>query len=67
MSVYKPKKSPFYCFDFQRNGLRFYGTTKCRNRREAQAVEREKIKLAEHNTLPSLQLRFMRRIREARP
>jgi integrase len=40
MSVYKPKGSPFYQFDFQCGGHRFHGTTKCRTRREAEAVER---------------------------
>ncbi|MGO6679767.1 tyrosine-type recombinase/integrase [Rhizobium leguminosarum] len=41
MSVYKSKASPFYQYDFQINGHRFHGTTKARNRRDAQAVERD--------------------------
>jgi integrase len=40
MSVYKPKDSPFYQFDFECGGRRFYGSTKCRAKREAEAVER---------------------------
>jgi integrase len=40
MSVYRPKGSPFYQFDFQWRGRRFHGTTKRTNRREAETVER---------------------------
>jgi integrase len=40
MSIYRPKGSPFYHFDFQRGGRRFHGSTKRTNRREAEAVER---------------------------
>ena len=40
MSVYKPKGSPFYQYDFQMRGRRFHGSTKCKSRREAEAVER---------------------------
>ena len=44
MSVYKPKASPFYHFDFQVRGTRFCGSTGCSDRRQAEAVERaEKI------------------------
>ena len=39
MSVYKPKGSPFYQFDFQLGGDRFHGSTKRTTRREAEAVE----------------------------
>lgn len=39
MSVYKSKRSPFYSFDFEVRGHRFYGTTKCRTRREAERFE----------------------------
>lgn len=47
MSVYRPKatggstKSPFYQYDFQINGCRFFGTTKTTSRREAEAYEKE--------------------------
>ena len=40
MSVYKGRKSPFYQFDFQIEGLRFSGTTKCRNERDAKEYEK---------------------------
>ena len=46
MSVYKPKGSPFYQFDFQMRGRRFYGSTKCRSKREAEAVERGQREIA---------------------
>lgn len=41
MSVYKSKASPFYHYDFQIDGNRFHGTTKTRNKRDAEAVERQ--------------------------
>lgn len=40
MSVYRPKGSPYYHFDFWWRGARFHGSTKCANRREAETVER---------------------------
>lgn len=40
MSVYKNKASPYYRFDFQIDGHRFHGTTKARNKRDAETVER---------------------------
>lgn len=40
MSVYKPKQSPFYHFDFQVGGERFYGSTEQTSRREALAHEK---------------------------
>jgi integrase len=39
MSVYRDPKSPYYQYSFQIRGHRFYGSTKCTNRREAEAVE----------------------------
>lgn len=39
MSVYKPKGSPYFHFDFVWKGHRFYGSTGCRGRREALAYE----------------------------
>ena len=45
MSVYKPNRTPFYAYDFEIGGHRFYGSTKCRTRREAEkfeALERER-------------------------
>jgi integrase len=48
MSVYKSKKSAaYYWFDFQLDGRRFYGSTKCTSRKEAEkfeSVERDKAK-----------------------
>ena len=47
MSVYKPKKSPFYHFDFWHGGHRFHGSTECTARKDAEkfeSVEREKAK-----------------------
>jgi integrase len=48
MSVYKSKKSAaYYWFDFQLDGRRFYGSTKCPSRKEAEkfeSVERDKAK-----------------------
>lgn len=50
MSVYKPKGSPFYHYDFQRGGHRFYGSTSTASRREAEAIERvEKAKAEAEN------------------
>jgi integrase len=39
MSVYKPKGSPYFHFDFVWKGRRFHGSTGCRSRREALAYE----------------------------
>ncbi len=47
MSVYKPKKSPFYQFDFRLGGHRFYGSTECTARKDAEkfeTLEREKAR-----------------------
>lgn len=47
MSVYRPKgpvggaKSPFYQYDFQVDGRRFFGTTKATTKRQAEIIERE--------------------------
>lgn len=46
MSVYKPKASPFYHFDFQVGGTRFHGSTGGTNRRDAETVERSQKDLA---------------------
>ncbi|MBI1405675.1 MAG: tyrosine-type recombinase/integrase [Caulobacter sp.] len=40
MSVYKPKKSRFWQYDFQAKGHRFHGSTGVETRRKAEAVER---------------------------
>jgi integrase len=47
VSVFRIKKSPYYQFDFVLRGHRFYGSTECTVRKEAEkfeAVEREKAK-----------------------
>ena len=47
MSVFKDKRSPFWRYDFQVGGHRFFGPTKCTSRREAEkveAAERERAK-----------------------
>lgn len=47
MSVYRDKRSPYYQFDFQHDGRRFHGSTKCTSRKDAErfeAVELEKAK-----------------------
>lgn len=41
MSLYKSFKSPFYQYDFVINGRRFHGSTKVRNRKEAEIILRE--------------------------
>jgi integrase len=40
MSLIRDARSPFYRYDFQVGGHRFFGSTKCTTRREAEAVER---------------------------
>ena len=39
MSVYKPKGSRFFIYDFERGGRRFSGSTKCTERRAAERTE----------------------------
>jgi integrase len=47
MSIYKPKNSPNYHFDFVWKGRRFFGSTGCRSKRDALAYEnRERQKAA---------------------
>lgn len=41
MSLHKPAKSPFYQYDFIIKGRRFYGSTEARNKKDAEAVERD--------------------------
>lgn len=41
MSIYKGAKSPFYAYDFQLHGRRFFGSTKATNKKDAEQVERE--------------------------
>ena len=53
MSVYKPKGSPFYHYDFWWRGDRFHGSTRRTNRREAEAVERAERDRARRRTARS--------------
>lgn len=46
MSVYCSKKSPYYQYDFEIDGRRFHGSTKAKNKRDAEQVERELKKQA---------------------
>jgi integrase len=49
--VFKDSRSPFWRFDFQIGGHRFYGSTKRTTKREAEAVERaEREKAKRHVT-----------------
>ena len=41
MSIYKSEASPFYHYDFQIDSNHFHGTTKTRNKKEAEAIERQ--------------------------
>jgi integrase len=47
MSVFKVRSSPFYQFDFQIQGLRFSGSTKFRNERDAKDFEKARRAEAE--------------------
>jgi hypothetical protein len=40
MSIRRDPRSPYWQFNFQIRGHRFFGSTKARTRREAEAVER---------------------------
>jgi hypothetical protein len=48
MSVYRPKGSPYYHYDFEWKGSRFHGSTKRTNRREAEAVEKAERERVRH-------------------
>jgi hypothetical protein len=63
MSVYKSAKSaPYFWYDFQIDGRRFHGSTRCTSRREAEKVEaqeRDRAKAvlkAAHRAAVSLEL-----------
>jgi integrase len=42
VSVFKDSRSPFWRYDFQLGGNRFFGSTKCTSKRQAEAVERQR-------------------------
>jgi integrase len=49
VSLIRDARSPYWRFDFQIGGHRFFGSTKCTTRREAEAVERaEREKAKQH-------------------
>lgn len=49
MSTYKPKGSQYFYYDFQVNGLRFYGPTGATQKKSADAAERrERNRIAEN-------------------
>ena len=49
MSVYRPKGSPFYQYDFQWRSHRFHGSTKQTSKREAEKAERvERARAKKH-------------------
>ena len=41
MTVYKPKNSKHYHFDFQFKGVRYHGSTNCQAKRDAERYERD--------------------------
>lgn len=47
MSVYRPKNSRFYIFDFTLGGYRFSGSTRCDDARDAEAFEAQRRQEAE--------------------
>lgn len=50
MSIYKPKNSPHYHFDFQMRNRRFFGSTGCTSKRDAEkyeAIQKRKAALGE--------------------
>jgi hypothetical protein len=47
VTVYKPRNSPYYCFDFRRGGRRVHGSTRRLSRSDAEVVEQAEIERAE--------------------
>ena len=46
MSVFRTRKTPYYQYDFQRDGRRYYGSTKCLKLADAEAFENIQIERA---------------------
>ena len=42
MSLYKPKNTPYWHFDFQLSGVRFYGSTGTANKGKARLIEAQR-------------------------
>jgi integrase len=55
MSIYKPRRSPFYHYDFQYKGQRFAGSTEITTRREAEKCVRDFIKPAKRTEVDQAQ------------
>ncbi len=53
MAVFRDPRSPYWRFDFQVRGHRFFGSTKATTRREAKAVERLEREKAKHTVAQS--------------
>ena len=54
MSLYKPKKSPYWHFDFVIKGNRFYGSTGCKSHAEAEGIENlERARVIYGHYIPS--------------
>lgn len=51
MSIYRPKGSPYYHYDFQIRGHRFFGTAKTADKREAKRVEEDERKKAKQTVV----------------
>jgi hypothetical protein len=50
MSVHKDARSPYWQYNFQINGQRYYGSTKCKEEHEAETIERAaKIRVRQGN------------------
>ena len=43
MSIHKDSRSPYWHYNFQINGQRYYGSTKCKNKRDAMVLERSNV------------------------
>lgn len=55
MSVFRVKNSPYYQYDFQIKGYRFFGSTESKNEREAKEVEKGKRSEAERIVKQAIQ------------
>ena len=42
MTVYRHKNSPYWHYEFQMKGVRYYGSTFCTSKRDAERYERDK-------------------------
>lgn len=76
MSLYKPKKSPYWHYDFVRQGARFHGSTGTPDKEVAKAVEanarRRAVMGAEFGKVEEMTLddafgRYMTEVAEGQP